>query len=253
MNNGSAIQALKDIATGRQHARLLRLQFPNNDGPDAILLPNKFDAIESLSQDFTYTVELLSDSATLPLKSVQGKLVTISLTLSNGGVRYFNGHIFEFALLKTDGGVAWYRMVLKPWMVYLKLRNDYYLFHDADLLTQTQEVFKDYLSIAKWRSDISGEMPTITQGCQHDETDFNYLSRHWEAAGLHYRYEHTEDAHTLILSDDSTTAVSIGVNSAVTLRGDTHLDESFAFDFVIRAAFGTTFTVEKISNSQFKN
>jgi len=219
----SAIQTLQDIATGHQHARLLHLQFQNNDGPAAILLPNKFDAMESVSQDFTYTVELLSDNDAIPLKSVQGKLVTISLALENGDVRYFNGHVFEFQLLRTDGGVAWYRMVLKPWMAYLKLRHDYYLFHDQDLIAQTENVFKDYPAIAKWRSEISGELPAITQGCQHDETDFNYLSRRWEAAGLHYRYEHTKDAHTLILSDDSTTSVSISGDGTVALQGDTHL------------------------------
>ena len=222
----SAIQTIKDIATGRQHARLLRLHFPDNDGPDAILLPNQFDAMESVSQDFTYTLELLSDNAALSLTSSQGKSVTLSLALNKGGVRYFNGHVFEFQLVKTDDGVAWYRMVLKPWMAYLRLRHDYYLFHNQDLLAQTEEVFKDYPAIARWRSDISGELPTITQSCQHDESDFNYLSRHWEAAGWHYRFDHTLDAHTLILSDDSTTSVAIDGDGTVALQGAPHLTDT---------------------------
>jgi type VI secretion system secreted protein VgrG len=92
-------------------------------------------------------------------------------------------------------------------------------------MAQTEEVFKDYLLIAKWRREISREMPTITQRCQHNESDFNFLSRHWEAAGLHYRYEHTETEHTLILSDNSTFSSSIGGDGAVALQGDTHLDE----------------------------
>jgi type VI secretion system secreted protein VgrG len=225
----SAIQTLKEIATSRQHARLLYLEFPDSDGPDALLLANKFDAMESVSKDFTYIIEVLSDNATLSLKSLQGRSVTITLALGDGDVRYFNGHVFEFQLLKTDEGVAWYRMVLKPWMAYLKLRHDYYLFHNQDLMAQTEEVFKDYLHIAKWRSELSREMPVITQSCQHNESDFNFLSRHWEAAGWHYRFEHTETEHTLILSDDSTTpfsTYSIGGDGTVALQGDTHLDES---------------------------
>ena len=79
----SAIQTLKDIATSRQHARLFYLEFPDDDGPDAILLANKFDAIESLSKDFTYTIEALSDKATIPLTSLQGKSVTIKLALGD--------------------------------------------------------------------------------------------------------------------------------------------------------------------------
>jgi type VI secretion system secreted protein VgrG len=43
----------------------------------------------------------------------------------------------------------------------------------------------------------------MTEACQFDETDYNYLHRRWEAKGWHYRYEHRKDGHTLILGGDT--------------------------------------------------
>ena len=49
----------------------------------------------------------------------------------------------------------------------------------------TVSYWRDEEAIANWRNETRGKMPTMTQSCQYNETDFNYLSRHWEAAGLH--------------------------------------------------------------------
>lgn len=48
------------------------------------------------------------------------------------------------------------------------------------------------------------EDPPMTDAFQFEETDFNYLSRRWEAAGMHYFYEHDVKGHTLVLGDDTT-------------------------------------------------
>ena len=58
-------QSLWDCVGKLQHNRLLRLSFPRNDGPLAQMLVNQFDAIESLSRDFEFAVEILSDNTNL--------------------------------------------------------------------------------------------------------------------------------------------------------------------------------------------
>jgi type VI secretion system secreted protein VgrG len=66
--------SLEKLFIDYQHARILRLTFPNNDAPQSKLLVNKLDADKELSRDFESTVELLSDNASLDLKDLQGKL-----------------------------------------------------------------------------------------------------------------------------------------------------------------------------------
>jgi type VI secretion system secreted protein VgrG len=51
--------ALAALLSDPQDKRLLRMEFPRKDGPKAtVLLANALDAVEELSRDFTYTVEV---------------------------------------------------------------------------------------------------------------------------------------------------------------------------------------------------
>jgi len=71
--------SLENLFIDYQHARILRLAFPNDDAPPSKLLVNKLDADEGLSRDFEFTVELLSDDASLELKDLQGKLLSVDV------------------------------------------------------------------------------------------------------------------------------------------------------------------------------
>ena len=198
------------LATGEIHQtnRLLRLRFPHEDGPDASLLANRLDAAEGVSRDFEFTVEAISSDPGIALKDVLGKMVTIELVREDRSLRYFNGYVFEFRLLRADGGLVFYELVLRPWLSYLKLRRDHYLFHDKSLLGQSDDILADYpLRDVEFR--INGEDPAYTDACQYGETDYNYLHRRWEQHGWMYWYEHRADGHTLVVSDDSTQSAAI--------------------------------------------
>ncbi|WP_229419034.1 type VI secretion system Vgr family protein [Pseudoduganella flava] len=193
----------------RQHNRILRLSFPNNDGPDAQLLVNSLHAFESLSRPFDYTVELLSDNPLIHLKDLQGKMLCVQLVRRDGTLRHFTGRVFRFALKKVDGGLAYYEAKLGPWLNYLDLRKDNYLFHEATLYDQTDSIFADYGGVADWDWRVQGAQKPMTDACQFDESDANYLQRRWSAAGLVYWFEHDESGHKLVISDDTTSAAPI--------------------------------------------
>lgn len=198
--------ALATFAGDPQGKRLLRMDFPRKDGPHgATMLANTLDAAEEVSRDFTYTVEVLSNDATIPLKAVMGKMVTISLVRDDGSLRYFNGYVFEFHFVKTDGGFAFYHMVLKPWLAFLQLRQNNAVFQDLNILGLCDEIFSHYTERdVKYR--IVGEHLPLTLAVQYNETDHNHLHRRLEDSGVFYWYEHRADGHTLWLSDDSTRA-----------------------------------------------
>jgi len=184
-----------------QHKRLLRLDFPFEDGPSAILLPNKLVAHEEVSRGFRFEVEVLSDEARIPLKMLMGRMVTISLVREDGSLRYFNGHITELRFLRTDGGFAFYQMLLEPWLAFARLRKDNVSFHGKSVREITEETFKHYRQ-ADWHMYTIDESK-LTVANQHNETDYNHLHRRWEALGLHYWYEHEFGRHKLMISNNS--------------------------------------------------
>jgi type VI secretion system secreted protein VgrG len=194
-----------------QHDRLMRLEFPRDDGPGAVLLPNRMSAHEEVSRCFRFEVELLSDDARIPLKAMMARMVTISLVREDGSLRYFNGYVTEFQFLRADGGFAFYRMVLEPWLAFAKLRKDNVSFHGKSVIELTELTFAHYRQ-ADWRVHLIGDDPRMTCANQYDETDYNHLHRRWESLGLMYSYEHRADGHTLWLYDRSTLAQQIDPN-----------------------------------------
>ena len=197
--------ALSAFSLDAQHDRLMRLEFPRNDGPDRILLPNRLKAREEVSRCFRIEVELLSDDAQIPLKAMMARMVTMSLVREDGSLRYFNGYVTEFRFLRADGGFAFYHMVLEPWLVFTKLRKDNRSFLGKSVIEITELTFAHYHQ-NDWHPVIVGEYPRLTCANQYDETDYNHLHRRWEEVGLHYYYEHQADGHTLFLRDRSTLA-----------------------------------------------
>jgi type VI secretion system secreted protein VgrG len=195
--------ALSAFSGHSQHNRLMRLEFPYEDGPQtAVLLVNTLRAHEEVSRDFRFDVEVLSDDARMPLKMLMGKMITISLVRTDGSLRYFNGYVTEFRFLRTDGGFAFYQMVLEPWLAFARLRKECMSFHGKNVREITEETFKHY-RMADWHMHSLGSDERLTVANQYNETDYNHLHRRWEALGLHYWYEHRVDGHTLMFSDMS--------------------------------------------------
>lgn len=202
-------------ALSAKNDQFLRLFFPRDDGPKATLIVEELHASESLSSDFHFRVSVISDDASISLKDVLGKMVTVELAREDGTHRYFNGYVFEFRFVDASSSFARYDMVLMPWLAFLRRRTDNYLFHFKSLRKITEDTFNDYGKWADFKFDIRNDDPEFTDACQFAETDYNHLHRRWEALGWHYWYEHRADGHKLVLSDDSTAAQPIAGSSPV--------------------------------------
>lgn len=199
--------------------RLMKLTFPRNDGPQATLLINELIAEEHLSSDFNFTLQVFSNDAEIALKEVQGKMVCVELLRDDYSKRYFNGYCFEFSLQKIDKDIAVYQMILKPWLALLRLRSDHFIFHNQTLAEITKEVFLDYgMAIFEMNQREGDYKRTFT--VQYDESDYNFLHRHWEENGLHYWYEHSASNHRLMLSDYSRAAKPIDGKPTIPLHHD---------------------------------
>jgi len=223
-------RSIHDLIYGRQTNRILRLAFPNNDAPTSQFLVNKLDAVEGLSRDFEFTVELLSDDAGVALKEMQGKLLSIELVRQDGSLRYFSGYVFNFRRRHADGGITFYEAKLGPWLTFLSLRHDNYLFHGQTLREQMESICRDYGIYPAWDWRVTADDPVMTDACQFNESDFNYLSRRWEAAGWYYWYEHDARGHKLVVASDSTQAPTLDGGARVRFHGAGGAAEEDAID-----------------------
>lgn len=224
-------RAFQDLLHDQQHNRILRLSFPNDDAPRAQFLVNRIDAEEYLSRDFVFTVELLADDPNIALKDMLAKLLNIELVRQDGSLRYFSGYVFSFRRCRCDGGVTFYEAILGPWLKFLALRNDSYLFHGMRLRAQADDIFRDYGVLSRWEWRVTAQDPVMHDACQFNESDFNYLSRRWEDAGWYYWYEHDAAGHTLIIGCNSTLASPIDGGADVRFHGEGNALEEDAIDY----------------------
>ncbi|KAA0088123.1 type VI secretion system tip protein VgrG [Paraburkholderia sp. T12-10] len=201
MNTNLSVQDLRKLAAGMQNKRLLTLSFPQGDAPYDILLANRLEGEEYLSRDFRFAVEILSDNAKLDPKDFVDKQMSVQLLRNDGSFRHFNGYIFSFRLVKSDGGIAFYEAEMGPWLRYLTLRKNNRLFLDEPIRSQTATILQDYGVLPEWDWKVREKDPVIPMACQFDEHDHNYLHRRWEHRGWCYWYEHTAKEHKLIVSD----------------------------------------------------
>lgn len=209
------------ISSVQQQNRMLKLTFPNNDVAQAPqMVANFLEATEKLNQDFEFKVEVLSDNSDIPLDDLIGKMACVECMRHDGSSRFFNGYIFSFRFVKNDGGFSRYEMILKPWLAFLKYRQDCQVFQELPLKDRSIQLFKNCIySDTLW--DLRKPDPEVTFSVQFNETDYNYLHRQWERAGWIYWYEHRATGHTLHIIDQSQTCSPIeSLNQELVWRGN---------------------------------
>ena len=69
---------------------------------DDVLLLQKLTGQEGISQLFKFQLELASQKAPIGPESIIGQPVTVSMTLSDGSKRYFNGFVSQFGQTGQD-------------------------------------------------------------------------------------------------------------------------------------------------------
>lgn len=181
--------------------RLLRLHAPLAD--DKRLYIAALEGNAALSNPYHYRLQLLSRNADIDLQEVMGKSFTVGVRLADGSEHPINGYITAFGFTRTDGGLAMYTAEMTPWLWYLQTRITSRIFQDMSVLDVLDKVFKDYGGLPDYQVRISKRPAPETYIVQYDESDLNFVSRLLERHGLFYYFEHRDDGHSLIISDDS--------------------------------------------------
>lgn len=127
-----------------QANRLLRLETPL--GPN-VLLPEQLDAAEHIDDGgFRLELTALSDNADIDSAKLLGQPVRLDLLTqqSRSTLRPFHGHVTRFEQIGANGGLVRYRLVIEPWLAFLRHRRDSFLFQDMSVIEVIDSLFGDY-------------------------------------------------------------------------------------------------------------
>ncbi|MGQ0484951.1 MAG: type VI secretion system Vgr family protein [Hyphomicrobiales bacterium] len=193
----------------RQDSRVAKFTTPL--GTDVLVL-ERFDGREGLSELFEFHVDALSDAQDnqkpIDFDAVIGNNCCVSIKNYDGSERHFNGVLTETQWRGTESSYQntfhAYSLVLRPWLWMLSRVSDCYIFAEKTIPQIIKEILNKPCYPADFKDSLSGSYKELEYCVQYRETDLQFVCRLMEEAGIHYFFEHSESGHKLILADTST-------------------------------------------------
>lgn len=181
----------------KQEGRLCRISTPL--GADVLFL-QELKGHEAMSELFRYELLLVAADGALDFSQIIGKAVTLTIDLADGSPRYICGVVSRFAQTGSDLRLTTYRAEIVPWLWLLTRRTDCRIFQNKNVQDIVTEVF-DKLGFTDFEFNLNGTYDPMVNCVQYRETDFDFVSRLLETAGIFYYFRHEDGKHTLVLAD----------------------------------------------------
>lgn len=175
-----------------QHARLITLDTPQASGLPDTLIVERFDGREGVNELFCFDIEALSLSTHLSLKDFIGEELTLRVLQADGRYRAWHGYCTQMSWLGADGGMARYRLRLEPFLAFLRLRRDSYIFQDKNAQEIATALLDDYPA-AHFKFDITQTLAPRPICTQYRESDLDFFTRLLASEGLSWRFEHEQE------------------------------------------------------------
>ncbi len=162
----------------------------------------KIEGEEAISEPFFYKLTLKTKDEAVDFNKILDQPVTVHFEYMSGDeARHVQGIVTRFVQAEFDGEVVTYHAEIRPWFWKLTLSTDARIYQEQKVTDIVKSVFSD-LGFGDFRDDTKGTYDPREYCVQYGESDFNFVSRLLEEAGIFYFFEHAEDKHTLVLGDD---------------------------------------------------
>ncbi|MDO1583079.1 type VI secretion system tip protein TssI/VgrG [Rhizobium oryzicola] len=189
-----------------QASRVLKIVSPLGEDQ---LLPERVVIEEGVNRLFEIKVSARSKKPQVKPEELIGRLMDVSLEISQGGGeegsavrRPFNGLVTEL----NEGppitrGLRAYSMVLRPQMWLLSRRSDCRIWMDKTSIDILNTLLSEHGIPAADTSGVVTPPPVRHYSVQFNETDLDYLTRRFEEDGLFYWFSHEDGRHKLHVAD----------------------------------------------------
>ncbi len=195
--------------------RLLELVSTGLFGEEAII--TSLNGREEISKPFEFHLSISSPKENLKPEQVIGQPLAVRIDRGDAEPRFIHGYVNSFwagryvSQDSTDTPTRLYRVSVVPWLWFLSRASRCFVY----LPEKEEKTIQDVLDAVVKRVKSYGHVdPTLEAGnakilgsrkvehcVQYRESDFNFLCRTLEKYGIYYYFKHTENKHTLVLSD----------------------------------------------------
>ncbi|CAN5251072.1 type VI secretion system spike protein VgrG1b [soil metagenome] len=189
------------MAKTTQANRLMAIYTPL--GEDYFLV-NKVSASESISDLFSFEVELLHEEpkvgfapTVVQATSIVGQNVTIAVEQRDGTKREFSGMVNRFSQGTRHARFSFYYATVVPhiWMLTQIFQSR--IFQQKSVPDILKIVFQGF--DVSW--EIQGTFEPRNYCVQYRESDFDFASRLMEEEGIYYYFEHADGKHKLVVAN----------------------------------------------------
>jgi type VI secretion system secreted protein VgrG len=203
-----------------QSDRLIKLD--TNLGPNK-LVPQRVVGRSRLGRHFEFTVDVVSTSGNIELKTLIAQPVTLWIQQSDKSYQPHNGYVHTARRLGSNGGLTTYQLGFASWMHFLKFRRDQRIWQDRTADDIITDVFNAHPQAQGFfRFALSKALPSRSY-CRQDEDDWNFIHRLLESEGLFGFWRQAQDgkSHTLVITDHLDRLDPLSPNTISFYRGDT--------------------------------
>lgn len=196
-----------------------------------VLVASELKGVEGISTLFEFELHALSSRMTIKPGDLLGKSVTVSMARPGGERRLVNGIVTSFAGgAVTRNEHRLFRLTLSPSLWLLDRTSDYKVFQQKSAVDIAEEILGE--SKIAFQTKLQGSYEPREYCIQFGETDLAFLERLFAEEGIFYYFLHDEDAHTLVLADNSSSGYAdCSQDEVIYAQGiENAFDAVYAFD-----------------------
>ncbi len=161
-----------------------------------------FSVEQSISTLFTVTITAVSKNADIDFEAAIGREAVFTLRGRNlsGQPQVWRGVLSELHQVRVeDAGLSTYHLQVRPKLWLASQRRNDRIFQAQSELDIARQLLREW--DVDVRETIEGKFKTRKYRVQHGETDFAFLARMLEEAGISFYFVDEDDKTVCVLSD----------------------------------------------------
>lgn len=162
----------------------------------------RFTGKESISQPYTFEIELVSDRRSLNPDDLLHKQAFLAFNEAGDGI---HGQIHSASKGCLGNGLTRYRVTPVPRLTYLDHRTNCRIFQQMTVPQIIARVLEGHGIHGDFHQFKLGSTYPAREYCvQYLESDRQFIERLCQEEGLHYHFQHSREKHVLVFGDDQT-------------------------------------------------
>ena len=181
---------------------------------DDVLYLTRFSAQEAISQLFsisasTYTLgtrisldDLIGQPVSIKLKGGDSLLIPLPDRYFHGVVSYVECSGARTASAGENEDFLDYHLTIQPTAAFMKKRSNCRIYQSKSVIDIVTDLFGQHN--VQFKDLTTSSYPKYDYCVQYQESDLDFVTRLLQLEGIFYYFEHTSEAHTLLLVDSAT-------------------------------------------------